>query len=297
MVYSFTQRSGVGRQLRGIAGEQIGKAVVDCAKSEDFVATVHSLRRRCKRLRGLLRLVRPQFAGYGEENAAFRDAAALLSGSRDAAVMAETFERLCGGGSPPLAAETRDRIRQRLAAHAAQVAEGTEPAAMLGAFARRMHEAEARLKRWRIDGSGFASLAPGLARGYRDLSGRMRVAMASPGAESFHAWRKAVKYHGHHVSLFRRCAPDLLEGRIDLLDRLGELLGDHHNLAVLLAWTERNAAGLPPSDRQGLAEAVRAEQADLAGRAFALGPQLSAEPVDGLVERFRALWALLPKEA
>ncbi len=70
--------------LRRIADEQIGRALGEIDDDDlDFAEKVHQVRKRCKKLRGLIRLVRPAFDDYSAENGAFRDAAQMLSGVRD----------------------------------------------------------------------------------------------------------------------------------------------------------------------------------------------------------------------
>jgi CHAD domain-containing protein len=77
--------------VRRIAVEQISAMlgeIDDASLGRD--ETVHQLRKRCKKLRGLVRLVRPGFEDDRSENATFRDAARGLSALRDADVLIET---------------------------------------------------------------------------------------------------------------------------------------------------------------------------------------------------------------
>ncbi|MDB5769992.1 MAG: hypothetical protein JWM42_366, partial [Burkholderia sp.] len=95
MSFAFKAKNQVLRQVRSIAAEQVDKAVAEAGgPPKDFDATVHQLRRRCKKLRGLLRMVKPHFKNFAAENAAVRDAADLLGGVRDARVMVETLDAL-----------------------------------------------------------------------------------------------------------------------------------------------------------------------------------------------------------
>ena len=64
---------------------------------------VHEVRRRCKALRGLIRLVRPAFPSFAAENAALRDIARQLAGVRDGAVLADTLARLAGSDGAAIA--------------------------------------------------------------------------------------------------------------------------------------------------------------------------------------------------
>src|ERR1700761_6944167 len=81
--------------FRAIALSQLDEALSDLDKGDsDGRSVVHEARRRCKKLRGLLRLVRPALPDFATENAAVRDAAALLSHLRDAEVLQHTVADL-----------------------------------------------------------------------------------------------------------------------------------------------------------------------------------------------------------
>ena len=121
MAYAFKQSSGVAGQVRDMATEQIDKALEAIAANEDFDQTVHTLRKSCKKLRALLKLVRPVFDGYEAENDAFRAIADRFSVARDAAVMVQTMLTLVnqsgvrlkvdGVGSVTLLDRLRERAR------------------------------------------------------------------------------------------------------------------------------------------------------------------------------------------
>lgn len=298
MGFAFTHQRGIARQVRSIAGEQISKALAECEASDgNLDETVHGLRRRCKKMRGLLRLVEPHFSDFAAENRAFRDAADGLAGARDSAVMVETFKALMAAdaGRAGLDAELSGRVYQRLQQRLAEASGSDNGPELLAAFAGLMRAAGKRIEEWSLSGSGFSRIGDGLEETYRRMRKGMRAAMADSTADALHDWRKDTKYHWHHVTLFEACAPDLLAGRRTLLDDLGELLGDHHNLAVLDETLngERRLAG---SDIMAVQKLIVARQVELTRRAFALGRQVTAEKPAVLRQRFEDYWALLPVE-
>ncbi|RYE56955.1 MAG: hypothetical protein EOP20_08165, partial [Hyphomicrobiales bacterium] len=75
MGFSFDQRKHMARQVRAVASDQIDAAIKVAQGHGDFHEAIHRLRRRCKKVRGLLRLVRPNFSQFDIENTAIRDAA------------------------------------------------------------------------------------------------------------------------------------------------------------------------------------------------------------------------------
>jgi CHAD domain-containing protein len=231
------------------------------------------------------------FDGFSRENAAIRDAARQLSGRRDAKVVQETFENLLTEGHLSLEAEAAERIRAvlRSASHGPEADED-----VLAGFIRQFEPLRERIPRWQIDGHGFGVVEDGLEATYRQLREGMIQARRTRSAEDLHEWRKAAKYHWHHVTLLERAAPDVLAASLETLDALGERLGDHHNVHVLAEKIED--ADLPASLAEPVLTAMSRRQDDLAKAAFALGSQLTAERPGALRDRFAAYWQLLRED-
>lgn len=289
MGFSFKHRRNVEAQVREIAGEQIDAALAEAkAEHQDIEATVHSLRRRCKKLRGLVRLVGPELADAGRENAAYRDASAALSATRDAAVMVQTFEGLLEFDrehETQIGRIDAEEIGDELAEQAKKSGQGSaEP---FDDFIDIFSDAAKRARKWEVDGRGFDALGDGFEATYKQMRRRLNAADHEKSSENFHEWRKYVKYHGHHVSLLKRTAPALLKARVEALVRLGDALGDHHNLAVLSEKLE----GRPQA--AAVQDVIAAQQDALANEAFALGRQLAAEKPGAIRRRFEAFWELL----
>ncbi len=295
MGFVFTTRSDTAGQVRRIALEQADKALRDAEEmAEGFDATVHRIRRRCKRLRGLLRLIRPAFDGYSRENTTIRDAAAELSGSRDAKVVLDTFDALFADGALSLSVESRESVRALLRPPEGSVSE-QHARAVLEDFTARMRPLRDRIADWDLDGNGFGLIEDGLEATYRTLREDFATAARSGDAEDLHECRKAVKYHWHHVTLLERAAPHVLSAQRAALDKLGEHLGDHHNLAVLADRLGTGDGALDRSVIKGVHAAVTKRQHDLAEVALELGAQLTAERAGAVRDRFAAYWRLRPE--
>src|SRR5262249_26458757 len=98
MSFQFKPDESIKRGIRRMARKQLDKAIEELTGQggvrRDEV--VHDVRKRCKRLRGLLRLVRDGLgdARYREENVCLRDAARPLTEVRDARVLVDVLDRL-----------------------------------------------------------------------------------------------------------------------------------------------------------------------------------------------------------
>lgn len=269
--------------FRAIALDQLDEALSDLdTPDRDGRSVVHEARRRCKKLRGLLRLVRPVFPGFARENAAIRDAAALLSHLRDAEVLHQTVADLIEWRR----SDALIRIEQKLAAE-----HGPAPGDRLTEFRTRLEAVRARVPGWSLEAYGTQAWLPGLRQTYRLARRRMGAARRSRAAPDIHEWRKASKNHGFHVDLLKRVAPDILGSDLKLIEQLSTDLGRHHDLAVLAT-----AMSVSP-DRFGSLDDITALREVLATRldeleesAFSLGRQLMAERPRALSDRFATYW-------
>lgn len=284
-MYQFDPKSSaVEDAFRSIALSQIDEALEALASPTGEKRTVvHEARRRCKKLRGLLRIVRPAFPDFRSENAAIRDAAALLSHLRDAEVLHETVVRLAETSG----SEAVTRISATLSAEPLP----EPPDDKLTEFRLRLLAVRERAAEWALRKDDPSVLLGGLRDTYTEDRQRMAKALASGDPVDFHDWRKSQKYHGFHVDLLRKAAPDVLEADLKTLDKLSEQLGVHHDLAVLLHTVNTTPARFGSEDDvTALRAVINARRVEIEGRAAALGRQLLAERPRALVRRFTRYW-------
>jgi CHAD domain-containing protein len=268
--------------FRAIALDQLAKALSDQTDAGAGRSVVHEARRRCKKLRGLLRLVRPSFPGFARENAAIRDAAALLSHLRDAEVLHQTVADLVEWRR----SDALIRIAQKLATEPSP-----DPAERLAEFRARLEAVRSRVPTWRLEAEGADAWLPGLRRTYRQARRRMSTARRTRDAHDLHQWRKANKNHGFHLDLLKRLAPDILGEDLKLLEQLSTDLGRHHDLTALAtALAAAPARFGTPEDVAVLLEAISDRWREVEIAAFALGRQLMAERPRALSDRFASYW-------
>lgn len=206
---------------------------------------VHEVRRRCKALRGLIRLVRPVFPAFAAENAALRDIARQLAGVRDGAVLADTLTGLAGNDAVA--------VSDRLPRHHAD-AEAVRAA--LEGCAAPLLAARVRAATWMLTDDGWDALAPGFIRTVKAARLAMKGFLSTRDADAAHAWRKQVKYHWQHMRLLRGIAPEPAEKRAKRAVKLSDLLGERHDLDLLL---EALAALPVPEDDADAIERLTAE--------------------------------------
>lgn len=243
MAYQLDIAEPIDVGIRRIATELIDDTIsLVEARDRDRHRAVHEVRKNCKKLRGLLRLIRPQVPDlYKFENKHFRDAAASLSGVRDAEAALESYDALLTAFAKQVDRQDLAPARRALTLHKQHIAENINDLdAQLDTFGERMTEARNRVAQWSLPDDdpqsskrGFQLLAGGLSKTYKRGRKAVNVAYKEPSVDSFHEWRKRTKYLGYHLQLLRPAWPRLLKHTRGEVKALGDLLGDDHDLALL----------------------------------------------------------------
>jgi len=285
-----TAEDGIKRLVR----EEIARAIKDIDNPGlKRTEAVHEVRKRCKKIRGVLRLVRPQFEeAYQLENAWFRDTAKGLAELRDAEAIIETYDSLLEIFSDQIDRRAFAPVRRALTLRRKKI---TEEA---GDLDERLEEVRARLQKaaervadWNLKAEEFDGIEGGLVATYRGARKTMAAAYDDPSAENFHEWRKQAKYHGYHMRLLRELWKPVIRSLRKEVDELSDLLGDDHNLAVLyktlLASPDRFGG---QRDLQALLGLIDRRSAELRVEAKTLGARILAEKPKAFGRRFRVYW-------
>lgn len=271
--------------LRRIAREEAEGALDQVRSPGDLAPRVHAMRKSVKKLRGLLRLVRPVFPDAGAENAILRDAGRGLSALRDAAVQLATVTELSEG----MPEDRRARLLAPFEA-AAQAHDSEAAPRLLPAFAATMASLRDRCDTWALEAEGWDALEPGLESTWAAARQGLKAARRSPSEDDLHDWRKRVKDHWYQARLLRPLWPALMDPHIAAADQLGETLGLVNDLAVLRERLE--AAPLDEGLRSEARDLAALRHAALMAEALPLGRRLLAGLPEALSARWGAWWKL-----
>jgi CHAD domain-containing protein len=284
VAFSIETRKPLPREIRRIARRELKKARGAANLQEPLGERVHDIRTAMKKVRALNRLVRPavgQPARRADDR--LREIAHSVSPLRDAEVVLATFDRAVGPSRAALAG-----VRAQLAAHLraeARAMKGDQASQRLRddlAHERRKVEA------WMPKANRWSAIDEGLTRGYRRARDAMEAAYRSETGDDFHAWRRAVKTHRHQLAALKEIAPARMKARVDELDRLGELLGDEHDLTVLEAAICGARTRLSdPGQVDELLQKITNRKRQLRQRARPLGKRVFAEPPAAFRDRLR----------
>lgn len=293
MSYRIQPETRLSKNIRRIICKQIDKAIEEInTEGHDRHRVVHQVRKRCKKIRAVLRLVRPHSGlDYALENAFFRDAARLLSELRDAQVVLETYDHLMDVFGPQIERSSFEPIRQALLLRHKQIVEEIDMEERLAEFLSRLHDARNRVANWSLDTQGFKPITAGLGKTHRRARKTMRLAYKTLEDVRLHTWRKRVKYHLYHARLLQPLWPAMLDAYIAELTQLSDLLGDDHNLAVLrqIFLTSSEDLG-PPQMIRTLLGLLEQQRGQLQLQARTLGERLFAEKSKALLCRWHQYW-------
>jgi CYTH domain-containing protein/CHAD domain-containing protein len=269
------------KALERLHGIQSGEA--------DAADAIHGARKDTKKLRTVLRLLRDELptGSYEEQNQLFRDAAGALSATRDAEVKLDTLDSLNEHvrGLPKEPVESWRLILETEREAAANAARD-EPA--MGEAVSRIETGLEAIEAWPLEGDSWRLIGGGLRRAYRRGRKAMRAAEADPSEPSFHEWRKRAKDLWYGLRLLQESWPRTLEATGEEAHQLSDLLGDHHDLAVLREDLHRRRLGA--EETAALEAAIELRERELGEAAFDLGHRLYAERPKDFSRRLRRYW-------
>ena len=301
MGYRLQRSESVKAGIRRIAREQIEKALGELHDDAlDRHAAVHQVRKRCKKLRGVVRLVRPVIGKtYKQENARFRDAAGRLATMRDTEALIEAYDKLMDRFEGQVERRAFASVRRALTMRQQQILdEEVDLEERIAAFEAEMQDALDHLESWKFKAGGFKAVAGGLEKTYRRGRKAMAAAYEEPTSERFHEWRKRVKYHWYHTRLLQPVWEPLMGKRRKALSELSDLLGDDHDLAVFRDTVTTEPRGFGSErDVQVFLGLIDRRRAELQAQARPLGERLYAEPPEALRKRVRHYWKVWKSEA
>jgi CHAD domain-containing protein len=286
VAYRIEPHEASGSALQRIAVEEVEQAL-QLLRSEDssLDERVHEARKHLKKLRAVLALAEGSTdnADTLRQKKTVRRAARALAPLRSEAALLESFEGLDrafpGRVEDAAAAKIREVLAPRIS---------SAPPAENG-----LHEAEAllvraqeSLARSRFRGSRWSSLESGFRHTYARARDAYARAVDRPCPETLHEFRTPAKRHLYQVHLLESLWPELLNAHRKELARIGDLLGEHHDLALLAA--ELRERELDADTAAQVTPLLSERSRELETQLFALGGRLFAERPRALARRFGA---------
>lgn len=222
---------------------ELGRAELASALSRGCTdAAIHAVRVRLKKTRALLRLLDNALgADYcRRQQTALRRLHHALGAARDRAVLISTAERMivrCRGKLPD--AFGRELLRRLNDEHGSALHAARGAMAALKLMELRLTGIEAAIRAAPASRFTRQGVLLAAADEYARVRHRLARAIDAGRDEDLHRLRRAVKRLGYHRRLLRRQWPGDWPLDARRLDKLGDRLGEHQDLCILLTTPAR----------------------------------------------------------
>ncbi len=294
MGFRVKSKETASKGLMRLARRQIAKAVRDLSgKHENPDETIHGVRKRLKKIRALLRVVKPELGKkpYRRQNQLLRDVGRNLSEARDARVLVETLETLVNGLGDDLPRQAIEPVLSQLRDRAACIRTELRDQTRWRDLRSTLKDVRDAVNEWPFDkDDDWSVVEAGVRRIYEKGYQAHKRALNDTNDETLHEWRKRVKDLWHVLELFRDVRRGFFDSRVEQARELSDLLGIDHDLTVLDATLTSGEIHLE-ADRLGRLRAKIADrQVELRRQAFLHGPFVYDESPDAYLERLQAYW-------
>jgi CHAD domain-containing protein len=297
---SFELRSGdsLRKSIRRSVRKQLDNALEELTgeQKDQRDEAVHEVRKCFKKVRAVLRLVRPVIGTktYWAENSCFRDAARPLTCVRDAKILIETLDGLVKHFQEHIDGRAFSDVRKALQENLRAVRKRVlDEQNAFTEVAEVVRQARGRVKSWTDVPNKWSPLGPGLENTYRRARAAFEAAAADPTVETLHEWRKQAKYARYQLEILRPIWPQRLEELANEADQMGELLGDDHDMAVLRQMLSNDPDRFgDEGDREMLLALIDRRRAELEQEAMLLGGRFFQDSPRPFARRMKSYWKL-----
>jgi CHAD domain-containing protein len=298
MAYRIKRKERVGKGIRRILREQLGRAV-EIARDRGAAQEerVHDVRTRLKRSRAAVALIGAEVGKKAKKKAKkadrrLRNRARRLARPRDVVVQAHTFRVLGTRLSRELPGGLLDRMRGA-GEQLRRSVDGRAVEKELRRTGRSLKRLRRRLRKWPVKHDRRA-VGEGITRTYRDARRAVAAVHRHPTPERFHDWRKKVKVLAYELRIVGPAVPELATRYLAKVEKLGELLGEVHDLDCAAATLEKHPRWFgSDADREAVRGVVAEHRVALEREAFRLAAGVFAgrpRDVRELIETGWKIW-------
>lgn len=235
MVYKLNKEKSLIKNISRIANEEI-EASLEALESLNIHEAIHDIRKRLKKLRALCRLVRDELGedNYKSINIYFRDLGKEISDFRDLTAHLETIEMLNEHFGKHLYVNFFKTFTRQIEEERNQMENTLRAQNFFSEYlVEKLEKAKKELTSWPVDSNNIDIILPSIERVYKRGQKALYNAYKTPEKETFHEWRKRVKYLWYQTLLLQDTWPNFFDTLETEIHELGDLLGNDHDLMVL----------------------------------------------------------------
>lgn len=275
MSYELRADETLGDGIRRIVCRQIEDAIrASKAKQNGKGSPVHETRKHLKKARAALRLARGEINRdvWKREDRCLGKVGQLISEVRDAEVRLQTVRQLreFARGKKRSFQQTEELLSFELDSFLAAFSEWPLEAD------KRLSQTLGRIRDWPLNDLNCKRLRRNAQRTYQRGRRTLKVATKKTSTKNLHTFRKRAKELWYQLRLLRPLAPAVFKELYDELKKLGECLGQVHDLAFVA----QRLSSIGPARKQGgrvLNALIETRTRELERQAIALGERFYAE--------------------
>lgn len=213
--------------------DSIGDRLTTQAAISDV--NIHEMRKTCKKLRALLRMLRPAMdrGSFHTLDRAIRDFARQLAELRDSKVMLDTIEHIEHHFAPVLHEQALTPVHEALRRMTQTQDDAPAVSLDLAAIQTRLADIMTAVDQANYGHIDDETLLDGIVDCYRHGRRAFAHMQASPDTESGHTLRRQAKYQYYQLRMLVAWNESELKTVVSDFHRLEETLGKDHDLAVL----------------------------------------------------------------
>lgn len=296
MSFQLKHDERLAKGIRRIVRKQLDKAFAELSGEQGSSRdeAVHEARKSLKKVRAVLRLVRPVIgkSRFRSENIGLRDAGRPLTEVRDAKILVDTLNDLAEHFKEHISIRSFAKIREALQANLRAVRKRVldeENALMVSAAA--IGKARKRIQDWTHVPDKWRAVGNGLEDVYRRANEAFQSAATDPIPEQLHEWRKQTKYLRYQLEILQPLWPERMDELIDETHRMTDLLGDDHDLLLLrqIVAHDEGPSG-DETSREMLSALVDRRRAEFQQEAVRLGERFFQDDPRQFSQRLKAYW-------
>lgn len=235
MKTTLQPNSSVSEQIQEILHNRIDSCR-QALHAADPHQGIHDARKQLKKIRSVVRIVREDIPKeqYQRINTYFRDVGRMLSDARDTSALLDVVMTLHGQVEAPEVKKLLERVVHYFMAKKAAVTRyQINRDQLLQQTLRAFVPAEEYIQPLNIRHEGFSALAASILKVYQRGQQMKDESRKNPNPETYHEWRKRVKYLRYQVNMLSPMWPPMMNALEDELHELTDALGADHDLYML----------------------------------------------------------------
>lgn len=264
MTYKLEKDLPLKKNITSVAGEEVDGCLTSL-ETMNIHEAVHDIRKRLKKLRALARLVRDEMGedNYKSINIYYRDLGRELADFRDLTAHIETIEALRERYGDHVYVNFFNSVIKQVE----KERDGMEKELRAKNFfsehlVSKLQYAQKELVKWPVKTNDINIILPSINRVYSRGKKALKTAYQDPGKDSFHEWRKRVKYLWYQMLLLQDTWPELFSTFEAEIHELADFLGNDHDLMVLNDKLKKDGFNLNDPKQEELVHALVKEYSD-----------------------------------